>query len=397
VKVGILGHEFIKWSGGVDFLCTVIDSLLEAAPAGTETTILIPDLPPRWNWRRSKFRAAMKEAFGGKTKSREAPSLDSLDPAAFSEFEGRARIHRIVPDRRSLLRAAKELDVLLPAFISLGPDFPKPWVGYVYDFQHKYLPENFSPEDARARDSHFATMLGEARAVIVNSRSAAGDIARFFPQAKARVFALPFAPAPQNGWLTEIPGVLEQYKITEPFFMVSNQFWIHKDHGTAFEAFRKIAAENPGVSLVCTGTTRDARRPEYFAGLMERVKGWGLEARVRVLGQIPKRDQIEIMKHARAVLQPTRFEGGPGGGAVYDAVALGVPVIVSDLPVNREVESSQIQFFPPGDAGALAGHMRQALLAAPSQKDWEGIRQTGRRRRAACGNVLWEAVKTVAA
>ena len=39
----------------------------------------------------------------------------------------------------------------------------------------------------------------------------------------------------------------------------------------------------------------------------------GLEQRVRVLGLVPKRDQIEIMKKACAVLQPTRFEGGPGG------------------------------------------------------------------------------------
>ena len=236
-------------------------------------------------------------------------------------------------------------------------------------------------------------MLTRARAVIVNSRAAAADIARFVPQGTARVFALPFAPAPSPDWLDERPELGPRHGVIPPFFMISNQFWVHKDHATAFEAFRIVARRNPEVMLACTGSTQDPRDPGYFPELMNRVKEWGLDGRVRVLGLIPKRDQIEIMKHACAVIQPTLFEGGPGGGAVYDAVSLNVPVIVSDIPVNREVEGAEVDFFPARDTARLADLMT-ARLNAPPRKPTpaDELLAAGRRRRAACGDVLWSAI-----
>ena len=73
-----------------------------------------------------------------------------------------------------------------------------------------------------------------------------------------------------------------------------------------------------------------------------------------MLGFIPKPDQIRLMREAVAVVQPTLFEGGPGGGSIYNAIALGRPVIVSDLPVNREIESSGDSLFRPSRSRGLA-------------------------------------------
>jgi len=228
----------------------------------------------------------------------------------------------------------------------------------------------------------------------VNSRAAAADIAKFVPQATARVFMLPFAPAPSRDWLEDRPDVLSRYGITQPFFIISNQFWIHKDHATAFDAFRIVAEHDPQLALVCTGSTVDSRNPDYFPGLVARLKSWGLGQRVHILGLIPKRDQIELMKNACAVIQPTRFEGGPGGGAVYDAVSLDVPAIVSDIPVNREVAGT-IEFFPAGDAIALAGKMKARLLSPHTRAPDSDLISVGQRRRAACGDVIWAAIDSV--
>jgi glycosyltransferase involved in cell wall biosynthesis len=386
VKVGILAHDFISWSGGVDFLGTVIDSLLTGPAAGrAEFHLLLPEsgksawplgLPKLW--RRNASEAAL--------------------PEAWLERAGGLAIHRIKKGRPALVREVKQnkLDAVLPAVHSLRADFPRPWVGYAYDFQHKYFPEHFPPENRRSRDEHFTDMLTTARAVIVNSRAVAADIARFVPEATARVFALPFAPAPQGAWGEERPEILPRYGLAPPYFLISNQFWMHKDHATAFEAFRLIAEENPAVCLVCTGSTKDERNRAFFPQLMEKVRAWGLERRIRVLGLVPKRDQIEIMKEASAVLQPTLFEGGPGGGAIYDAASLGVPAIVSDLPVNREIEGAEVEFFPAGDAKELARQMRKRFAAARVRRPWEELLAAGQRRRAACGAVLWSAINAAA-
>ena len=400
MKIGILAHDFITWGGGVDFLRTVIDSLLATSRAkDSEFHVLMPDNGPRLAWRR--IRRSARQAFRS-FSGRKAPPPDHAPTSqiideSFAEFRNRITIQHIDIGRRALGRATQrlELDVVLPAVHPPGMNLRCPWVGYAYDFQHKYLPQLFTPEDCHSRDEHFARMLTRSRALIVNSQAAAADIARFVPQATARVFALPFAPAPSPDWLDDRREVLQRYGVTQPFFIISNQFWIHKDHATAFAAFHILAKDHPKLALVCTGSTVDSRNPEYFAGLMAQLKNWGLEDRIHILGLIPKRDQIELMKQACAVLQPTLFEGGPGGGAVYDAVSLDVPAIVSDITVNRELEGASVEFFPAGDAVALAGRMKARLAAPHTRASGNALIADGRRRRAACGEVLWSAIDFV--
>ncbi|MDB6019878.1 MAG: glycosyl transferase, group 1 [Pedosphaera sp.] len=400
MKIGILATDFINWGGGIDFLRMVIDSLLVAERSeNTEFHLLIPDFGPRLAWRkfRRQTKRNVRSFFSGKRVAEENTPESAIIAHAFSEFQGRIRIQHIDIGRGALSRAAKrlKLDVVLPAVHSLGVGFPRPWVAYAYDFQHKYLPQHFTPDSCRSRDEHFADLLTQARAVIVNSRAAAEDIAKFVPQGTARVFALPFAPAPNPDWLEDGPDILPRYGVAAPFFIISNQFWAHKDHATAFEAFRLVAAENAQVTLVCTGSTLGSRDPEHVPQLLARLKSWGLEQRVSILGLIPKRDQIELMKNACAVIQPTLFEGGPGGGAVYDAVSLGLPAIISDIAVNREITDRGIVFFPAGDAMALAGHMKAALAAPRNRASASELVAMGKRRRVECGEWLWRAIDAV--
>ena len=49
----------------------------------------------------------------------------------------------------------------------------------------------------------------------------------------------------------------------------------------------------------------------------------GINDDVEIVGHIPKLDQIALLKNSIAVIQPTLFEGGPGGGSAYDAISLG--------------------------------------------------------------------------
>jgi glycosyltransferase involved in cell wall biosynthesis len=111
-----------------------------------------------------------------------------------------------------------------------------------------------------------------------------------------------------------------------------------------------------------------------------------------LLGLIPRLDQIEIMKNACAVIQPSLFEGGPGGGSVTAALALDVPSICSDIPVNRELEGERVTFFKASDASDLAEKMRAALLVKPVRRSAKELLALGRKRRVECGKVLWDAV-----
>jgi glycosyltransferase involved in cell wall biosynthesis len=396
VKIGILSQDFIGWSGGVDFLAGVVESLL-ASPRSksAEFYLIIADSGPRLLWR--QFKRRWKDKISGKTpKHGFAPSAEVVREA-FAPFENQISIQHIDVGRSAFRRAVDKLklDAVLPALNPPARHFTRPWVGYAFDFQHKYFSQNFTPESCRSRDEHFAAMLTTAKAVIVNSRAVASDIAKFVPQATARVFALPFSAAPHPDWFEDISGVPARYGIDGPYFIISNQFWPHKDHATAFEAFALLAAQKPEVQLVCTGSTLGASDPEYFPNLMRKMEARGLKKRVHILGLIPKRDQIELMKNSCAVVQPTLFEGGPGGGCIYDAVALDLPAIISDIPVNREIENQRVGFFPAGNAEALAIEMNSHLGRNRGRPDASALLSAGRARRAACGDMLWQAIDFV--
>lgn len=392
MRIGILGHGFMNWGGGIDFLRAVAQSLIQADDA-IELHLLLPTSGPRLaarNALRSTYRGA--RILLGRKVATPPPRMDCSHIAELASGVGpRLALHAIDSGATAIASAGLKLslDVVMPAITTLPSDFPIPWVGYVFDLQHRYIPEYFSLKERVQRDRQFTTMLSNARTVIVNSRSVAADIAQFHQGARARVFALPFSAAPQAAWLQPAESPAARYGIQSRYFIVCNQFWKHKDHATAMAAFSQIARTYPNVDLVCTGSTDDYRDPDHFPSLQRDAARDGISHRVHILGMVPKADQIALMKDALALVQPTLFEGGPGGGAVYDAVSLGVPSLVSDIPVNREIDEPTVRFFRARDPEDLATAMERCLAgdlpARPTQADLLAL---GRIRRAACGRVL---------
>jgi len=182
--------------------------------------------------------------------------------------------------------------------------------------------------------------------------------------------------------------------LPERYFIISNQFWIHKSHITAFEALSKLKSKAgiDNIDIVCTGKTEDYRFPNYFNELKRKIVDLGLADRIHLLGYLAKKDQIHIMRNAIAVLQPTLFEGGPGGGSVYDAVAVGVPAIVSDIQINLEINEDNILFFKAGSADDMAAKMIEVLNWNRVKPDKALLINKGRSRTEILGDKLLEAV-----
>jgi glycosyltransferase involved in cell wall biosynthesis len=120
---------------------------------------------------------------------------------------------------------------------------------------------------------------------------------------------------------------------------------------------------------------------------MELAVSLGIKDRVLVLGLLPKPHQIALMRDSVAVLQPTLCEGGPGGGATYNAVSLGVPVILSNIPINCEIsEERETSFFQAQDPASLATAMTSALDCPLNRDQPEAL--------LARGTIRWERYST---
>jgi glycosyltransferase involved in cell wall biosynthesis len=122
------------------------------------------------------------------------------------------------------------------------------------------------------------------------------------------------------------------------------------------------------------------------------VENLGLSEKIHFLGYIDKLDQLRIMAKAVAVIQPSLFEGGPGGGAVYDAVAAGVPAIVSNIGVNLEIgDEENVVFFEARSCDDLALKMKSI---AGSVRSCESLvsKTRMRTRLAYAGQILLAAI-----
>jgi len=262
-----------------------------------------------------------------------------------------------MPDGLNNIISRKNIDVVIPTLFELQT----PFVSYLYDCQHKYFPENFSASDISLRNILFQKLLDGSNALIVNSKDAKNDLIKYFRVDERKIVPLPFTPQLETGVFKERPELRRKYHLTSKYFMVSNQFWIHKSLETALKALRLVIDEGlEDCHIVFTGQMEDTRFPEYVPKLLKQVKELNLTDNTTFLGYIPKRDQLEIMKNSTAVIQTTLFEGGPGGGAIYDAVSLGVRSIVSNIPINRELPLSEnLVLFKPKNIRDLANKMRR--------------------------------------
>ena len=97
----------------------------------------------------------------------------------------------------------------------------------------------------------------------------------------------------------------------------------------------------------------------------------GLGQAVRFLGH--RSDVADLLAAADVFVFPSVYEGL--GGATLEAMAMGLPMVVSDIPALREVvtDAGNGILVPPGDAVALADAVDR-LLADPETRSRYGIR-----------------------
>ena len=347
MKVAMLGAGFIGWGGGIDFLKAYV------APLQRMNDCEIYVFIPQDSWLR---RIAREVRYHLRTKVLHRPIGRYSPPYTTRELVDvfhSDRVHVVVYNTywnvlSDLKRALKEhdIDIVFPTILDLGRGFPIPWIPYLPDLQHKYYPEFFSDEEIEDRDVSFQQLLHSAKSVIVEAQAVKNDLQKFYDVGDTEIFVMPYTAVPEDGWFSLEDVDLDKYHLPEKYFLISNQFWLHKDHKTAFDALKLLHDEGyTDYHIVCTGKTDDYRDSGYFQRLLEGLQKNKMENYVHFLGYIPKRDQIKILCQSQAALQPTLFEGNPGGGIAYNAISLGVPIILSDIPVNLELKSPLAFFF----------------------------------------------------
>jgi glycosyltransferase involved in cell wall biosynthesis len=224
---------------------------------------------------------------------------------------------------------------------------------WIYDFQHKYLSHLFSKEEIEKRDRVFLRVARGDSTVVFSSRNAASDFFKFFPEATSKPEILSFRVHPERSWYEEDPvKVQKEYSLPDRFFLICNQFWIHKNHQVVFEALKLLRERSAFPVVVCTGSLYDYREPEYSNVILQAIHRLGVAGQVHLLGLIPRKDQIQLLRRSLAVIQPSLFEGW--NTVVEEARCFAKPTLLSDIAVHREQNPPGSEFFDPSSPQSLA-------------------------------------------
>jgi glycosyltransferase involved in cell wall biosynthesis len=357
LRVAVLALGGPEWTAGRVYVCNLLRAL-ELLPDEERVPFCLV-LPP------SSRASDLSELGADHVRVRRFAFRTTDSPINKLRGAKRSLTGRKWPHSLEGVMSQTKSGVIFPALASLGREFPVPWVGWIPDFQHKRLPQFFSEEDLRNRDQQFQKIVDDARQVVVSSEDARRDLVRWFPAGSKTVSVLSFVSVSSKEWYEENPAqVAAQFGLPAKFLIFPSQFWIHKNHRVLFEAIRILRDMGfSDICLVSTGHTHDSRHPLYFAILKKHLEKLNLNGHVRILGLLPRQVQIQLLRRAVAVIQPSLFEGW--SSLVEDARTLGKRIYVSDIPVHREQHPDEAVFFDPDRPEELA-----ELLA----RDWPDLK-----------------------
>jgi len=221
------------------------------------------------------------------------------------------------------------------------------WLGarpvfFVHDLIPLSHPEYFRPAHGEGFEKHMRNMLGMACGIVANSRFTGAGL-----RAHAAAIGLrcpPTVVAPLAPALSEGPALADA-AASEPYFVALGTIEPRKNYLLLLHIWRDlIAKQGRGVPRL------------YVVG----QRGWECENVVDLLercaplkGLVVERNDCGdaelsgLLRHARALLLPTFAEGF--GLPVAEALAAGVPVIASDLPVFREFAGDVPEYADPID------------------------------------------------
>lgn len=240
-----------------------------------------------------------------------------------------------------------------------------PTIVSFHDLQHETFPEFFSWRELRIRQALFAATFRHASLIQASSNTMKDDALRIYGDrlAPARVAVIPegvdyaaFSAAP-------VTDARKDHGLPAEFLLYPAQMWHHKNHLRLLEALERVRArQGVAIPLVLTGA-------EYTAApaIRRLIASRRMDQQVFMLGKVPYASLRSLYRQASYVISASLHESSclP----VLEAAASGSPLIVADIPPNREsAQVFRLRLFKPLDIENIAATLWEA---------WESRRCNG--------------------
>jgi alpha-1,3-rhamnosyl/mannosyltransferase len=233
----------------------------------------------------------------------------------------------------------------------------------IHDLVPLRFPEWVEPETLRLHGSKYENAAATCDRIFVNSQFTGGEVVELLgvPEQRVRV---------------AYPGIDPQFSpegdsadLGGPYVLGVSTLEPRKNLPALVAAFTLLRRRHPELTLALAGLEGWEREPLAAEG-------------VRLLGFVSDQELARLYRGASAFAYPSRFEGF--GIPVVEALASGVPAVVSSDPSLDEASGDAALRADPDDPEAFADVLEQALEAPRDI----GVEHASRFTRRACGEAV---------
>jgi len=155
----------------------------------------------------------------------------------------------------------------------------------------------------------------------------------------------------------KIKNVLEKYGLVPPYFLYVGRLEKKKNTPALIEALALLRENYPEVKekLVLIGNASFGYDEVKYV-----IEEFNLNDDIFMPGWVAEADLPAIFNGASAFVFPTKHEGF--GIPVIQSLACGLPTIVSDIPVLREIAAEAVLYFDQNNKKSIAAAMHEIIV-----------------------------------
>lgn len=237
------------------------------------------------------------------------------------------------------------------------PFLPMPMVMSVMDLGYLRFPEQFRKYDFYQLKYWGQWSMRKAKRILAISESTKKEIVEHYPWTAGKVVVTypgydreKYDPAKIKE--SEIEKVRKKYGIKKDYILFLSTLKPSKNLEGLLEAFAGI--EKTDINLVVAG-----KKGWLYQSIFKKVKDLGLERKVIFTDFVSEEDKPPLVAGARLLASPSFWEGF--GMHVLEAMALGIPVVVSNVGSLPEVVGDAGIYVDPNNPADIALGIQQAL------------------------------------
>ena len=214
-------------------------------------------------------------------------------------------------------------------------------VFFVHDLIPLSYPEYCRPGESTRHRIRMQTVLSTGQGVIVNSQATLDAMQQYAAEHHQPMPPAVVAPLAPPQW----PEAGSQPPLPPPYFVMLGTIEPRKNHWLILHVWRQLIAKMGASTPRLLVIGQHGWESENVVDLLERCEA--LQGFVFERSGCSDAELATCMQHAQALLFPSFAEGY--GMPLVEALALGLPVIASDLPAFREVGGPVPEYLDPLD------------------------------------------------